>query len=210
MKRSEELAGYLQGHKNDIEKYQQEILEYGVKIGKMAAKGKVDEVIELTWYIDHRKESITSTLETIERVKELIEEALRQESGLGIVSDALNEILKSDLEWHKEIRKQYTENYKEFYERYKKGEFTPSVYALAQMGEKQARKVFLDDLRYRFNTLKDRILKKVTEVQEVNIRRNGNYSFDGSVKGTTGIANISTVVAGGYNIQRLHLRTLVK
>jgi hypothetical protein len=42
-----------------------------------------------------------------------------------------------------------------------------------------------------------------------HLRTNGNRGFDGSFKGDKGSVNISTILAGGYNVQKLHLRTLV-
>lgn len=54
--------------------------------------------------------------------------------------------------------------------------------------------------------LKDKI-GNITEV--VRLALNNNRGFDGLFKGDKGSINISTILAGGYNIQRLHYRTLV-
>lgn len=54
--------------------------------------------------------------------------------------------------------------------------------------------------------LQDRI-GNITDIIEMQI--NGHKAFDGVFKGDKGTIRINTVLAGGYNIQRLHFRTLV-
>ena len=38
---------------------------------------------------------------------------------------------------------------------------------------------------------------------------NSNRGFDGTIRGEKGNININTIIAGGYNIQKLHYRTLI-
>lgn len=52
--------------------------------------------------------------------------------------------------------------------------------------------------------------KKVGTINQAELKFNPNCGLDGYVQGTDGTAHVSTVLAGGYNIQRLHYRTLIK
>ena len=38
---------------------------------------------------------------------------------------------------------------------------------------------------------------------------NSNRGFDGTIRGEKGNININTIIAGGYNVQKLHYRTLI-
>lgn len=51
---------------------------------------------------------------------------------------------------------------------------------------------------------------KVGAVYEVDLYCGGDGTPNGTVKGDLGMVRISTVLAGGYNIQCLHYRVLVK
>lgn len=63
------------------------------------------------------------------------------------------------------------------------------------------------------STLKELIwmLKdNVGNIKEVNeLEFNNNRGFDGVIKGENGNVKINTIIAGGYNIQKLHYRTLI-
>lgn len=52
---------------------------------------------------------------------------------------------------------------------------------------------------------------KVGKIVDVSFGKIGiDGSFNGTVVGENGIVNIETILAGGYNIQKLHYRVLVK
>lgn len=56
-----------------------------------------------------------------------------------------------------------------------------------------------------------RSFEKVGKLQDIDFGRIGmNGEFNGIVKGEHGTASIRTILAGGYNIQCLHYRVLVK
>lgn len=55
-----------------------------------------------------------------------------------------------------------------------------------------------------------KIEKKVGEVEEANLVIGIDGNINGLVKGTKGKALVETILAGGYNIQCLHYRILIK
>ncbi len=56
----------------------------------------------------------------------------------------------------------------------------------------------------------NKVTKKVGEITEVNLYCGEDGTPNGTVTGTNGTVMINTIVAGGYNIQCLHYRVLVK
>lgn len=55
-----------------------------------------------------------------------------------------------------------------------------------------------------------RISKKVGNIQEVNLHMADNLEINGTAKGDKGEARVTSIIAGGYNIQKAHYRVLVK
>jgi hypothetical protein len=51
------------------------------------------------------------------------------------------------------------------------------------------------------------IVTKITDASNLYIGNSGE--LNGYIIGTTGVANVNTIGAGGYNIQRFHFRTLI-
>lgn len=57
--------------------------------------------------------------------------------------------------------------------------------------------------------LYNRVKEICGDITDASLLRWGGKCLDGKVVGTKGTAWVNTILAGGYNIQRLHLRTLV-
>jgi hypothetical protein len=55
-----------------------------------------------------------------------------------------------------------------------------------------------------------RINKKVGYIKEADLYIGEDLSINGTVVGDKGSANVHSIVAGGYNIQKAHYRVLVK
>jgi len=66
------------------------------------------------------------------------------------------------------------------------------------------------DMESKKEKVYDKVTKKVGEITEVNLHCGEDGTPNGMVKGTEGAATIRTIVAGGYHIQCLHYRVLVK
>ena len=63
----------------------------------------------------------------------------------------------------------------------------------------------------KYDTIVTKVTKicgEITDASYLTIGHNGE--LNGYIKGTNGNAEVQTIYAGGYNIQRLHFRTLVK
>lgn len=58
--------------------------------------------------------------------------------------------------------------------------------------------------------LEAKITKEVGEIKVVSLMIGLDGSLNGYVEGTTGKVTVTTIGAGGYNIQRYHYRILVK
>lgn len=56
----------------------------------------------------------------------------------------------------------------------------------------------------------DMLQDTVGNIIECTLSGQGNRGFNGFIKGDKGSIEINTILAGGYNIQKLHLRTLVR
>jgi hypothetical protein len=94
------------------------------------------------------------------------------------------------------------------YEGRKKCSKTEKMFA--QMSEADALKVFKNDIVVRRGKFTHQVTEKVGHIVHIELQRNGNNGFDGYIEGEKGKASIETIIAGGYNIQRRHYRTLVK
>lgn len=206
-----QVQDHIEVLKQDIKKAESEVRTYSEKIGKLAAKGELTEISSA----NHR---LTRALKHLEDLKGYIKMAnreltksLRNEAGYGVVVEFLEELLKKDIAWHKELKADFAEKgYKAYIEMLNKKKITKAELAFAQMSEEDALKTFHQDLEVRYQRLVMKIEETVGKVVEISLRRNPNSSFDGTVTGDQGSATITTVIAGGFNIQRAHYRTLTK
>lgn len=55
-----------------------------------------------------------------------------------------------------------------------------------------------------------RISNKVGSIKSVDLRMADNLEINGTAKGDKGEATVTSIIAGGYNIQKVHYRVLVK
>jgi hypothetical protein len=76
--------------------------------------------------------------------------------------------------------------------------------------EKVITKFFEKDVQAKYKNFIKLIEKKAGEVTYANLRIGADGNINGYVEGDKGTARVTTIWAGGYNIQCLHFRILVK
>lgn len=195
-------------YENNVEKKKAEILERTKDIAKAAKKGDLDKLRHANHMVASAFKSLDQAEDHLKEAQGIVETSKRYDAGYGAIQEFLEEMFLKDIEWHQDLVKQ-TEGmtFKEIYNKMGQNE---SVTMLARMSEEEARKIFRQDVNARYKKLVQQIEKKVGAVKEFRLERNDNMSLDGIVIGTEAAARINTIVAGGYNIQRAHYRTLVK
>ena len=176
--------------------------------------------------IDHLKDDlkrlpneIEEITKTMEKQKKQIEGELEKESiFLTQLPESMKELEKALIEewdrWDKKrqerLHKEYQElGYKEFIRLHKY-----SGYEFMKMSEEGIHKSNCNFARTEvldlFNRVKD-ITGEVIDWSGIYLQSGNNFPvLNGVVIGKEGRAEVESIVAGGYNIQRLHIRTLVK
>jgi len=86
--------------------------------------------------------------------------------------------------------------------------------ALTTWKDKDGNKISEEDIIYTHNLMLKELIfilkDKIGNVLEIiSLNYNPNKGMDGTIKGEKGNVNIDTILAGGYNIQKLHYRTLI-
>lgn len=183
---------------------------------KWIASGKKDEY-EIRWLQDdikRLKSEIAETKKTIEKYeKQLSGQIERERVFLEEVPESMKQLQNElvdrwneyDFRRRNELRTKYQEiGYSEFFKRYKR-----SNYEFMQLSDdsiveknKEIAKALIIDLYYRITC----ITGEVTEWAKIFC---SGGALNGIVTGKEGKAKIETILAGGYNIQKLHIRVLV-
>lgn len=184
-----------------------------------------DEAFWTACEIGHLEEDIKRNAEEIEETKASLEKYEKQLAGeiekesilLKEVPESMkrmqNELVKKwdawDIERRAQIRKAHDElGYKEFIKKYSWAdyEWTYSTDEQIHKANEQDAKVMTLNL---YNRVKA-ITGEVTNWSAIRCEM-GNIGpvLTGYVEGKEGRAEVETILAGGYNIQRLHIRTLV-
>lgn len=175
--------------------------------------------------LEDYEESIQNCTKQIEETKKTIQKYEGQLAGeIEKESIFLKEIPDCMKQLQKELVERWDENdferqqfYKEKYKELSYSEFVRaysySAYDHMYKTEKQIHdsnendaKFFILDL---YNRVKD-ITGEVTDWSNIYLEQGNTFPvLTGYVKGKEGTAKVESILAGGYNIQRLHIRTLV-
>jgi hypothetical protein len=143
----------------------------------------------------------------------------------------LNEVIETFFEqwtakvmaWYEEKQKEYEElGYKAFYDKYHLMSGFPDLskssvelikYAPLHDEPHRGRSIesyVRQEMRERKAKLLHKVGDKVGEITELSLHCGDDGTPNGRVTGTKGSVYISTIIAGGHNIQCLHYRVLVK
>lgn len=162
---------------------------------------------------------ILATQETIKKYEAQLAGELEKESIFltdipEVFKSLQDELVKTWDAWDKarreRVRKAYDElGYKEFFKSYTGADYEFRMITddkIHSDNERDAKALTLD-LYYR---VKD-ITGEVTDWTEIHATQgtNGFTVLNGTVTGKEGQARVESILAGGYNIQRLHVRVLV-
>ena len=104
---------------------------------------------------------------------------------------------KFDWQGHNALRKKY-------------GVLVYNARTYGDSGAKYLEKEIEQDAEAKYNNMVAKIQGICGEVTKANLYIGRNGELNGYVYGTEGNAEVRTIGAGGYNVQRFHFRTLVK
>lgn len=205
-----------------IERKENTIAKKTALIEKKLANGYEAESFEIKWLnedIDRLNDEIEETKNTIAKYEKQLAGEMERESLLTKEVPESMKMMQKELvtEWDRydkahrdKIREDSrTMDHKEFEEKYSWREKMDVMYQTDEQihdnNEKDAR-IMIVNL---FNRVKA-ITGEVTDWSDLKCEL-GNMGavLTGFVIGKEGRAEVETILAGGYNIQRLHIRTLV-
>lgn len=164
--------------------------------------------------IENGKKKLEEKKATLKKWQDKLEEVNETDKIIRKIPEQLyklmeqirEEMIKERTEFRDTMIKDYSEMKRnEFREKYRYADFYKVYYQTDEDIVKEANR----DSKYYIIDLVHRVTKKVGEITKWELWDAGN-ELNGWVWGTRGRAEIETILAGGYNIQCLHNRVLVK
>ena len=209
-----------------IEKKEQKIIKLGYDPKSNRYEWDNDDARWLAFDIEHLKDDIERNEQEIEETKKSLEKYEAQLNGeIEKESILLKDIPESmkrmqtelvekwdawDIEYREVVRRQYhSMAYRDFFQKY-----NMSDYNLMYKTDEQIHNSNMQDAKELILNLYYRVKDITGEVTDWSrIRTNagtwGMTVLNGIVIGKEGRARVESILAGGYNIQRLHVRVLV-
>ena len=163
------------------------------------------EIAETTLALDNYRKQLTGLMERVSVLITDIPDVLK-----GLQEELVERWDKWDIERRDRIQADYRElDYKEFSKKYTHAEVVFKGKSDEQIHDDnvQSAKNLIIDLIYRIR----RITGEITDWSDIRASAgtSGFTVLNGTVIGKEGIACVESITAGGYNIQRLHIRVLV-
>ena len=163
------------------------------------------EIAETTLTLDNYRKQLT---ELVERVSVLITDM--PDVLIGLQEELVERWDKWDIERRYRIQSDYRElDYKDFSRKYNHADVILKSKSDEQIHDDnvQSAENLIIDLIYRVR----KITGEITDWSDIHASAGtGGFTvLNGTVIGKEGIACVESITAGGYNIQRLHIRVLV-
>lgn len=131
--------------------------------------------------------------------------------GWEIIDQFIEEMKKDDIKYFADLKALKKEiGYDAWVKKIALGEITKTDSTIIRNTDEYIAKLVKKDAEARKAKILKQVSVKVGNILECDLQRNENGGFDGKIKGDKGQIYIETIVAGGYNIQRAHYRTLIK
>ena len=232
--RIETLSERIANAENKISKKQLTIAKKQTLIAKkqqlIEAKGLANsdspEALTLRWDIEHYTDDISRLEREINKTTLSLAEYRKQLTGLmervsvlitdmpdvlkGLQEELVERWDKWDIERRDRIQLDYRElDYKEFSRKYTHADVVFKGKSDEQIHDDnlQSAENLIIDLIYRVR----KITGEITDWSDIcaSAGTGGFTVLNGTVIGKEGIAYVESITAGGYNIQRLHIRVLV-
>lgn len=180
-------------------------VEGGVIVDRVRQVRKADGVTVWTYGVEENGNRVYILQEDI---KEKQEEKQEGTDGMEIIDQFLEEWKKEYIEYHLKIKKM---KYNDSLELLSNKRITKKAFRLALHNDiERIKEVAEHEAELKKAKFIQQIQGKVGNILEASLRMNPKEGIDGTVRGEKATATIRTVLAGGFNVQRLHYRTIVK
>ena len=191
------LEQKIKAEKDENAKYWLECDKRHMEENLQNNKSKLEEKRNILKKWQSKLEEVNSTNNKLKDIPEQLKQLQKQ---------IKEEMIKDRTEYRDTMKKDRNEmNWQDFKEKYRYGDYYKVYYQTDEDIEKEAER----DSKYYILNLIHRVSEKVGEITKWELWDAGN-ELNGWVWGTKGNAKIETILAGGYNVQCLHTRVLVK
>lgn len=207
-----------------IERHQVRLMK---KQELLAKATNEDERFDLNFDISYINDDIKNNEEKLEEAKKRVAtlKAKREyeEGKLGRIPEILKPFIEDLVarwnEYDKNLRTSILEQGESYYKG-KDGKYNWKLYnRYCEMRDLTDERIEQDNRRAAINLVENLIIRiekkagNVTSYQGLYVTMGNRYEgavVNGRVEGDKGVAIVTSIGAGGYNIQRYHIRTLVK
>lgn len=200
-----ELKGYIAERKRVLNNMQNLIKEYSQKIIELeeTEKGYIGKLIDLGGKVKDYSKDIKEEMERIEILKPILEkkeiEGINQQEYEKYMTNNKNNI-KVLIKAIEEDKQNWIDEGGKVVITTKEGE------KIIYFTEKEINEMYDIMLKELIWMIKDNVGDVITVS---DLKTNGNRGFDCYIEGKKGSVSINTILAGGYNKQCLHYRTLI-
>lgn len=209
-----EIKIKIESAKKNIEKAEKSKANAEKAIAKMAGNPELDyEIKEKTKAMNGYADKAAKARATLAKLESKLEIETAKETAIknefpAVFTELKEELIKHWNEYDKAQREKFRNDTagmtrKEIINKYGYGssKYNPSDWAIESRNEESA-EFLVKDMFFRVRE----ITGSVKELSGVHV---SGPALNGTVIGENGSAKIETIMAGGYNIQRLHVRVLV-